>query len=607
MKRTAILAAVSLGLAAQAWAQTKSSTPATGQAGAGNAFTSSAAGGNWSALATWQAQDGAAPKRIPGSGDTVTINGPVTVDTPVIVGTGSGDAIVLAGSERVGDKKLTVAAPLVVRGGVKSNGQSVIDVVAGAGIELDAAAGAAPAIHAAYGSSVHLYFRGAKDKRCYLRTRPGTSGKPGRVMGDGGSVPLNVGAAYTDFSHLGSEAAYGLMVAPSPRPQMSSIADCAFTRASLSYSDAYARKAEFTFSDCVFDQTIPVKVGDLTFGAAFSGNFQVSVLRCGFDKRVSLDQPKDVRCNVFFGNIWPHQYRQKAFQSWSDNLVVSNEPVCGYFIPRPGEYNRTYIIGIGGYHNEHIVGAHGPIVFDQCIWDVPLTKGYIDDALMVGGACTVRRSLALPRIGGENPNTGVSLGYVFGGPIRYDHNTVALGKEAMVHSDPSHGGKPGEIVEFKNNLLYVLNSAPKATGKVFVTFGGLKDPLRPEDCDYNGRWRSQYGEIVITAAGKLGEHDVEADPRFVDPTRNLTSFYRSRRGVQPDMVEKDVVNALNWIRRHPGKMPEMIDWVFAGYVPTNPTLRAASDKDGPTNGWIGAMEGKVSSQAAAAIKPTKAD
>ena len=38
-------------------------------------------------------------------------------------------------------------------------------------------------------------------------------------------------------------------------------------------------------------------------------------------------------------------------------------------------------------------------------------------------------------------------------------------------------------------------------------------------------------------------------------------------------------------------MPEMIDWVFAGYVPTNSALKAA-EKDGPTKGWIGAMEGK---------------
>jgi hypothetical protein len=100
---------------------------------------------------------------------------------------------------------------------------------------------------------------------------------------------------------------------------------------------------------------------------------------------------------------------------------------------------------------------------------------------------------------------------------------------------------------------------------------------------------------------------VEADPKFVDPTRNLTTYYRSQQGVTADTVEKDVVNALNWMRLHPEKMPEMIDWVFAGYVPTNPALRAASDKTSPTNGWIGAMEGKASSQAATAIKPAKAD
>jgi len=66
------------------------------------AFVSTPAGGNWSALATWQTQDGRPPRRVPGDGDTVTISGPVTVEVPVTVGTGTGDAIVLARSGACG-------------------------------------------------------------------------------------------------------------------------------------------------------------------------------------------------------------------------------------------------------------------------------------------------------------------------------------------------------------------------------------------------------------------------------------------------------------------------------------------------------------------------
>ena len=36
----------------------------------------------------------------------------------------------------------------------------------------------------------------------------------------------------------------------------------------------------------------------------------------------------------------------------------------------------------------------------------------------------------------------------------------------------------------------------------------------------------------------------------------------------------------------------MIDWVRAGFAPTNIAYKAASDPDGPTKGWIGAVEGK---------------
>ena len=557
-------------------------------------FASTTTGGNWSAVATWQTQDRQPPNRIPGDGDIVTINGPVTVDAPVTVGAGTNDAIILVASDKAGDKKLIVAAALTVRGGLRINGQSVVDVRAGAGIEMDGAAGITPAIHASHGSAVHLYLHGTDAKRCWLRTKAGTAGNPGRVMADGAYVPVNAGASYTDFTGFGTDTVYGISVMPSSKALMTTFDHCTFNRASLAYADTFAEKTEFTFSNCVFSGTTPVKVGDMSYGATFAGNFDVNLVACGFDKRVSLDQPKDIRSTVFGGNLWPHQYRAKAFEAWSDNLVVSHEPVCGYFIPRPGTYRRSYIICPGAAHNEHVVGAKGPIVFDQCVWDVPLTrKGAIDDALMVGGECTVSRCLSLPRLGGDYPATGVSLGFIFGGPITYRHNTIALGRESAIYSDPSHGGKPGEFLEFKNNLFYVLGTDPKAAGAVFQTFGGLKDPVKPEDCDYNNLWRSQYGAIDITAAGKLGVHDVAADPGFVDPTRNLTTFYRSQPGVQSQTPEVDVTLALDWIRQHPEKMPEMIDWVFAGYVPTNPALRAASDMDGPTKGWIGAMEGKA--------------
>ena len=151
---------------------------------------------------------------------------------------------------------------------------------------------------------------------------------------------------------------------------------------------------------------------------------------------------------------------------------------------------------------------------------------------------------------------------------------------------------PGEIVSFKYNLFFVLDGVKDdkgndATGRVFMTFGGLKDPVKPEDCDYNNLFRSNYGQIEITASGKLGEHDLAVDPKFLDPTRN-----RTQAGVKAGAPEVDVAGAIDFLRTHPERMPEMVDWIRAGYVPTSPALKAVPNASGPTQGWIGAEPGR---------------
>ncbi len=80
------------------------------------------------------------------------INGKVTIDVATTIGTGSGDVIRLGSSADMGDKTLIVAARLTVQGSILSQGKSVIDVLAGAGTEFNAAAGQWPRIHAAYGN-----------------------------------------------------------------------------------------------------------------------------------------------------------------------------------------------------------------------------------------------------------------------------------------------------------------------------------------------------------------------------------------------------------------------------------------------------------------------
>lgn len=557
--------------------------PAT--ATVGSKFVSTDKGGKWSELATWKTQDGQAPTRVPSAGDTVAIDGLVTVDSAVTVGTGTGDALTFTNGAKLGDRKLTISAPLTVRGNLLVSPTAVIEVEAGAGIELDGAAGATPSVSGAAGSIPQIFFRGTDQKRCFFRTKAGTAGTAGYAV-------TAMGATYTDFTDLGNKKDHwGIDLRTAKDMAVAKLDHCDFNRANLRVFS----EVPYELSHCILSDTPGLAQGDLSFGVQLIGKGQLNVTACSFDKLPWLELVKDIRSTVFYGGVFYNGYAGAPHQAWSDNLVLISDPANGYFKATSATYRRTYFICSAKTDNPHVSGSYGDAVFEQCLWDVPICEGAIDDAMMMlwtKSNVTITRCLSLPRLGGKNPQCGVSLGFIGGGAgssVKYSHNTIALGQVAGINSDRGHGGVENIIAELKNNIFYTLEGV-KDPGVVLNT--DVPNVLSGANADYNALFRSDYGPVKFIK-GQPGANDVKADPKFVDPTRCLIQFYRSQSGRQADTVEKDLTSALEWIRVNPSRMPEMIDWVFAGYVPTNPALKAASDQDGPTKGWIGAMEGKA--------------
>jgi hypothetical protein len=174
--------------------------------------------------------------------------------------------------------------------------------------------------------------------------------------------------------------------------------------------------------------------------------------------------------------------------------------------------------------------------------------------------------------------------------VKYEHNTIALGQGPAIRSDVSHGGLPGAFALFRDNLCW-LSTSVKEKGEVF--WADYADAITATNCHHNALANAGYGTLPLSA-GTLGAGDVTVDdPRFADPTRSVTAFYW-RHGAGPSVHgEQNVLPALDWLARNPARMPEMLDWVFAGFVPRNPALKTASDPDGATGGWIGAMPGEA--------------
>ena len=273
------------------------------------AFVSISGSGNWSALSSWATQDGVAASRIPTLGDTVTINGIITVNQAASVGTGSGDVLNLNAASTIGGKKLIVNAPLTVRGNIKFATNAVVDVQAGAGIELDANAGQTPLIHTPAYNNLNLYFHGTAQNRAYLRTKPGTAGNAGQILADYMYwTPVNLGATYTDFSDLNAGPNYasrddvgkwGIFLWPSSSSLMNSIDHSTFTRTSFWMQDAGLGSATFTFSDNIFSQSALTAYYDQAVSYAIVVNNNVSLLRNSFDMPMYTMHMKDVVSNVF--------------------------------------------------------------------------------------------------------------------------------------------------------------------------------------------------------------------------------------------------------------------------------------------------------------------
>ncbi len=570
-----------------------------------SAFASIAGAGNWSALSTWATQDGGAVTHIPGAGDTVTINGQVTVDVATIVGTGTGDAITFANSSTMGAKKLSVAAPLTVEGSILSQGKCVVDVLAGQGIEFDAAAGVQPKLHAPSSSQLNLYVHGTADSRCYIRTKVGTAGQPAIICADNWYIVTNIGATYTDFTNIngGPNAssypgnfytAYGLLVQPDSGALMRTMDNCTFTATTLYIDLRSAGTAAYTVSNSYFDQCPLVSYGDTKVEAFFIGANHLNLNGVGFDQGAWLERMGSIQSCVFAYIFINTNGGTPYFTSWADTVDVVVDQANGYFKAQAGTYNRMYTI-VPGYaaSNPHMMDGGANTTFSDCLWDVP-TAHDVDDALMMLGNFTrnvnVTGCLALPSIGGPYPGAGPSMGYTGGTNIKYDHDTIALGKSNGITADPNsgHGGVTGGVAEFKSNIGFTADGNT-AGGALIYTFGGLTDLVSAANCDYNAKYRCSYN---MAETGTPGAHDVNGqNPNFIDPTRDLTNYYRTHSGVTPGPITTDVQASVDWIRKHPALVPAMIAWVRNGYIPTNLAYKAAADNVAPTNGWIGAMRG----------------
>ncbi len=550
------------------------------------AYTASTSG-SWSSPGTW---GDAGP---PGAGDTVTIGGyTVTVEGTVSVGTGSGVAVQLnegATLTVVTGGTLSVAGKVRMGDGYEP-GTTTVSLEGGAVLEFDASSGQDCGIALDMGNGSGgipaLNFGGSSGSHCTVRRKATPTGNAPTITAVSSSL-ANLTATYTDFADFGAASVWGINWYYGNGSSVSSATDCTFTRCNL------VTGGDFTLTRCVFAESVNEGGGQ---GAVYLRSGSATLDTVGLDGPITIATAgADTSVSgCVFGSWIQFGAGVVAPSTWTDNLAA----MATELIVPAGTYSRTYWLQTEAMDNPHgvqvIAATTGGVTLDRCITDAPLcpvsANAELNDLYdLFGPNVTLNQCIALPRMAGTSPGFGPSFGFAPAANTKYHHCTIccnAPAHGATIQADAAHSAAADNIAEFLNNLCW----APSGTdSEVFWT--DVTGWVTAAGCDYNALVRTIYNVV-----GLGGAHDVTlSDVTFTDPTRNLLTFYAAQASVTlPDPpTEETVADAVAYMVAHPELVDDLVDWVTAGFAPTNAELEAASDA--VAGGWIGAVEGSVAS------------
>jgi hypothetical protein len=186
------------------------------------------------------------------------------------------------------------------------------------------------------------------------------------------------------------------------------------------------------------------------------------------------------------------------------------------------------------------------------------------------------------------------------------HFSRAINEFGMLGISETYAGRADMVQQLKHNLTVgasansgVLANRDQQTVKDVITQGGIANNVAFNA--YNGGtnppgyWTPTATNTVWTSGAP--EAVLDADPQFVDDTRNLATWYRSVFGGTPGTRAADMALALDELCKRnddsgwntDATIVKAYNWIRAGYAPTNPALK--TDVSANNGGWIGAIEG----------------
>lgn len=506
-----------------------------------------AANGNWSATGTWTGGV------VPGNGDTVIYNHNLTVDVPVTVGHSPGNSdAVRALACGTANKKLTVNAPLTIRGDLSLKGNTTKTTVLlvqgnGAGIEFDASASASPSTtkyrlitqDANNGYTV-CHFNGTATDRVFLRSNAG--GGNAYLTRAGATVGGWFKANYCDFGRIGdaSNPFYDYYLGNNAGAEFI-LQHCVGDACGIPTSaTAVVAGGEITVTDTTWKNTAHASKA-MVFPTFTNSGTRVVTGNC-FDRQVDFGQGAwTVEDNLFYegyvataGTMWASSARNIVRRSTQPGLNIYCSPIDELWY-KAGAINNAH----------HLVyGITASLTLDGVIFATENANG-VGDAAQPGSPSAARlyqnvRCILLP-----DETSGVQSGKLQGAggnanvSIENWHCTyisTAAGETGTGYGE-TYAGHDG-IVKSKSCLAW----SPSAGGaSIGIRQAGSVQMSDATTWDYNAGWNLRsgtdgagYNSIsagVIFSSGAPGANDVvlSGDP-FYDRTRNVATWDASLGG-----------------------------------------------------------------------------
>jgi hypothetical protein len=314
----------------------------------------------------------------------------------------------------------------------------------------------------------------------------------------------------------------------------------------------------------------------------------------------------------------PLRYSKGGFE-WNDNIMncsnrneqgarsVSFDRNLVLFYVEGGQelvieedFSDNWFLGFDGtsdaFNNWHALSNPSPpdrIYSDGNVWESPYTTGGGDLHYTVADI-TVTNNLLLPDLSGTyeaGDLVNVSSNGTDTNTYVVEHNTCFANTQGVLTSEG--GARTGNVTSYKSNIGW----GPAGTGGFHLGefTPEATDKIAAADCTHNGTWRLSAGQegggYDWPITGTPGANDVQADPEFVDPTRNIMTWGRSLGLTGTDLqvingvlTELCKLNDADWDSNF--SVANYLTYIRAGFAPTNAAYQNAGH-DGVT---IGAVE-----------------